>query len=181
MELPMTKIEFLFRQLDATVAWYKQAEDRGKFLIGLNALLVGVLDALIFVGTERIQAVRTAYTTPIWVLLGLVAAGLVASYSFIFFAMWPRHRSHDRATRPSEKLWFFGDVAQMTKGEHREAMATWDDDAVVETLVSQNHILSSNVWAKHQALSWAMALTIATLVGVFALGVAYAIGVAGAA
>jgi hypothetical protein len=66
----------------------------------------------------------------------------------------------------------------MTREEHKAALITWTEQNLEETLIAQNHILSRNVWAKHEALNWAIALTIVALVLLFALGMAYGIAVA---
>ena len=115
---------------------------------------------------------------PIWLLLTLSGITLVGSFLFILRAMWPRHQTHDKSIKASERIWFFGDINSMTRDAHKEAMANWSEHNVKETMLAQNYILSKNVWIKHQSLNWATALTIMAIVFLFALGVAYGIAVA---
>lgn len=176
-KLPMTKIEYLFKQFETILGWYKQSEEKAKFLIGLNTLVVGVVNGLVFVGADKMRAVRDVYSMPIWLLLGLSGIVLVASYLFVLRAMWPRHHARDFTLKITERLWFFGDIAAMSKEEHRSAMANWTEQDLENTMVAQNYILSRNVWIKHEALNWATALTIIALMLLFALGLAYGIAV----
>src|SRR3954452_14961854 len=109
----MTKLDFLFKQHEALLGWYKQSEEKGKFLVSLNTLVVGVVNGLVFVGAEKVKAVRSVYTVPIWVLLVLSGIALIGSYLLILRAMWPRHHVRDVSLKESQRLWFFGDVASM--------------------------------------------------------------------
>jgi hypothetical protein len=84
----------------------------------------------------------------------------------------------DTSLELSERIWFFGDIAAMTRGEHEKAMVDWTEQHLEATMIAQNYILSTNVWIKHEALNWAIALTIVALVLLFALGVAYGFAVA---
>ena len=174
----MNKLEYLFRQSETILGWYKQSEEKAKFLVGLNTLVVGVVTGLVFVGVEKMRAVREVYSTSVWLLLAVSGLVLVASYLFVLRAMWPRHHARDLASNPIEKLWFFGDIAAMSKEEHRSAIANWTEQDLEKTMVAQNYILSRNVWVKHEALNWAIALTIVALVLLFALGLAYGFAVA---
>lgn len=176
----MTRLEFLFRQHEALVGWYKQSEEKGKFLVTLNTLVVGVVNGLVFVGAEKVKAVRSVYTIPIWVLLVLSGIALIGSYLLILRAMWPRHRSRNISLKDSQRLWFFGDVALMPMERHREIMAGWSEPDLEATMIAQNYVLSKNVWIKHEALNWAIALSIGALVLLFALGVTYGFAVANA-
>ena len=174
----MTKLEYLLKQYENVLGWYKQSEDKAKFLVTLNTLVVGVVNGLVFIGADKVKAVRPLYTVPVWVLLALSGIALLGSYFFILRAMWPRHHSRDAALKASERIWFFGDVASMTRQEYRAAIVDWTDKDLEATLIVQNHILSNNVWIKHEALNWAIAFTIAALMLLFGLGVAYGIAVA---
>jgi hypothetical protein len=174
----MTKLEYLFKQFETILGWYKQSEEKAKFLVGLNTLVVGVVNGLVFVGADKMRAVRDIYSAPIWLLLGLSGVALVASYLFVLRAMWPRHHARDLRLELMERLWFFGDIAAMSREEHRAAIAIWTEQDLEKTMVAQNHILSRNVWVKHEALNWAVALTIIALVLILALGLAYGISVA---
>jgi len=75
-------------------------------------------------------------------------------------------------------MWFFGDVASMTRQDYETAVVEWTEQDLERTMIAQNHILSKNVWTKHEALNWAIAFTIVALMLLFALGVAYGIAVA---
>lgn len=174
----MTKIEYLFKQYENILGWYRQSEEKAKFLVGLNTLVVGVVNGLVFVGADKMQTARDVYTITIWLLLCLSGVALVTSYLFVLRAMWPRHHVRDLSLQVIEKLWFFGDIAEMSKEEHRAAIANWTEHDLEKTMVAQNYILSRNVWVKHEALNWAIALTIIALVLLFALGMAYGIAVA---
>jgi hypothetical protein len=174
----MTKLEYLFKQYETILGWYKQSEEKAKFLVGLNTLIVGVVNGLAFVGADNTQATRNVYSITIWLLLSLSGLALVSSYLCVLRAMWPRHHVRDLSLQVTEKLWFFGDIAAMSKNEHRAAIADWTEQDLEKTMVAQNYILSRNVWVKHEALNWAITLTIIALVLLFALGMAYGIAMA---
>lgn len=174
----MTKLDYLLAQYENVLGWYKQSEDKARFLVTLNTLVVGVVNGLVFIGADKVSASTPLYTTPIWLLLTLSGVALVGSYLFILRAIWPRHHTRDATLKPSERLWFFGDIASLTRQEYREAVSDWSDQALEGTMIAQNHILSRNVWIKHEALNWAIALTIVALILLFGLGVAYGIAVA---
>lgn len=173
----MTRLDYLLKQYENVLGWYRQSEDKAKFLVTINTLVLGVVNGLVFIGADKVRAVRPLYTLPIWLLLALSGLALLASYFFILRAMWPRHHSRDGALKASERLWFFGDVASITREEYRAAAMDWEHN-LEATMIAQNHILSRNVWTKHQALNWAITFTIVALMLVFGLGVAYGIAVA---
>ena len=79
----MSKLEYLFQHFETILGWYKQSEEKAKFLVGLNTLVVGVVNGLVFVGADKMRAVQGVYSVPIWLLLGLsgVAAAAVLSTS----------------------------------------------------------------------------------------------------
>lgn len=174
----MTKLDYLFKQHENVLSWYKQSEQKAKFLVTLNTLVVGVVNGLVFIGADKVRAIRPLFTMPIWILLTLSGIALVGSYLFILRAMWPRHHARDTSLEISERIWFFGNIASMTKEEHKKAIGNWTEQSVEATMIVQNYILSKNVLIKHEALNWAIALTIAALLLLFALGVAYGIAVA---
>jgi hypothetical protein len=171
----MTKLEYLYKQYENILGWYNQSEEKAKFLVTLNTVVLGVVNGLVFIGADRVRAILSLYTMPIWILLTLSGIALVASYLFILRAIWPRHHTMDTSLKLSERIWFFGDIASMTTEEHRQVMADWTEQNVEATLQAQIHILSRNVWIKHEALNWAISLTILALLLLFGLGVAYGI------
>ena len=174
----MSRLEYLLKQHESLRDWYKQSEDKAKFLVTVNTLVVGVVNGLVFVGADKFRTVRPIYTTPIWILLGLSGIALVGSYLFILRAMWPRHHTRDASLKDSRRIWFFGDIASMSREDHTAAVGEWSEQAFEEALIAQSHILSTNVWTKHEALNRAIALTIVALILLFVLGVAYAIAIA---
>lgn len=174
----MDKLDYLFKQYENILGWYKQSEEKAKFLVILNTLVVGVVNGFVFIGADKVRAVRELYTVPIWLLLTLSGIALVSSYLFVLRAIWPRHHTLDKSFEVSERIWFFGDIASMTREEHKKAMGEWDEQSAESTMVAQNHILSTNVWIKHNALNWAIAFSIVAFVLLFALGIAYGIAVA---
>lgn len=173
----MSKLDFLFRQLDTLLAWYRQAEEKAKFLVGVNTLGVGVVNALVFVGSEEIGGVRDLYSRPLWLLLGACALALAAFYLLVLRAIWPRHHAADGPLPPDERLWFFGHIAARTLEAHRAAMAGWNEEKLEASLVAQNHALSRNVWIKHEALGHATVCTVIALVLLLALGMTYALAI----
>lgn len=130
-----------------------------------------------FVGADKMRAVRDIYTIPIWLLLGLSGIALLLSFIFILRAMWPRHHARDPMLQNTEKLWFFGDVASLSRDVHRSTMDGCTEQDLEATMVAAIYNLSKNVWIKHNAINWAMAHTIAALIFLFGLGLAYAIAV----
>jgi len=175
----MTRLDYLFKQYENVLDWYKQSEEKATFLVTLNTVVVGVVNGLVFIGTDKIQAVGLLYTVPIWILLALSGLALTGSYLFILRAMWPRHHSRDASLKNSERMWFFGDVASMSREDYARVVVEWTEQGLERTLIAQNHILSRNVWTKHEALNWAIVFTITALMLLFAIGVAYGIAVSG--
>ena len=174
----MTKLDYLLGQYENILGWYKQSEEKAKFLVTLNTFVVGVVNGLVFVGAEKVRSAQLHYTMPIWLLLAVSGVALIGSYLFILRAMWPRHHSLDASLKVSERLWFFGDIASLTKQDYSAAVADWTEQDLEATMINQNHILSTNVWIKHEALNWAIAFTIVALIFLFGLGVAYGFAVA---
>jgi hypothetical protein len=174
----MTRLDYLLSQHSAVLDWYKQSEEKAKFLVTVNTVVVGIVNGLLFVGAEKVRTVPPLYTAPIWVLIILSGIALVGSYLFVLRAMWPKHHTRDTSLKAAERIWFFGDLASMSSEDHQRAMANWTEQDFEQSMIAQNYILSRNVWDKHDALNWAISLTIAALVLVFALGVAYGIAVA---
>jgi hypothetical protein len=174
----MTKLDYLFKQYENILGWYKQSEEKAKFLVTVNTLVVGVVNGLVFIGADKVRAIRPFYTLPIWLLLTLSGITLVGSYLFVLRAMWPRHHVLNTSIKASERIWFFGDIASLTKEEHKIVTDNWTEQNMEATMQTQNYILSKNVWIKHESLNWAIALTILAIVFLFALGVAYGIAVA---
>ena len=176
----MTKLDYLFKQYENILGWYRQSEEKAKFLVTLNTLVMGAVNGLVFIGADKVTAVRPLYTMPIWLLLTLSGIALIGSYLFVLRAMWPRHHSRNTSLKATERIWFFGDIASMTTEEHRTVMAGWTEQDTEVTMTAQNYVLSENVWIKHEALNWAIALTIAALMLLFFLGITYGITVANA-
>lgn len=174
----MTKLEYLFKQYENILGWYKQSEEKAKFLVTVNTLVVGVVNGLVFIGADKVRSILPLYTVPVWVLLTLSGITLVGSYLFVLRAMWPRHHVLDTSIKMSERIWFFGDIASFTREDHKQAIDSWSEQSMEATLLTQNYILSKNVWIKHESLNWAIALTILATVLLFALGVAYGIAIA---
>jgi len=61
----MTKLDYLFKHYENLLDWYKQSEEKGKFLVTLNTLVVGVVNGLVFIGADKVRAVGLLYTVPI--------------------------------------------------------------------------------------------------------------------
>ena len=172
----MTKLEYLFAQLNTSLDWYKSCEEKAKYLVGLNTVIVGGVNSLVFVGAERTHATHAFYADVLVILLALAGIALVGSFVFVLRSLWPRHHARIQGLNIMERLWFFGDIASMTPTEHRAAMDRWTEKDLENTMVVQNYILSTNVWRKHQALNRAIALTIGVLVLLLVIGVVHAVG-----
>ena len=54
MEPTMTRLDFLFQQYGNILDWYKQSETKSSFLVTINTLVVGVVNALVFVGVDKV-------------------------------------------------------------------------------------------------------------------------------
>jgi len=175
----MTKIDFLLRQVDTTLAWYKQSEDKAKFLVTINTAVVGVsTSGLVFVSSDNAQAAGQLLTGGVGALLLALGISLLLSFMCILRAVWARHHTLDRSLPDTRRLWFFGDVAGMSRERHTRAIGELTEESLPshleEMLVSQSHIFSTNVWRKHQALNWAIVFTVVAIGLLFVLGVAYA-------
>jgi hypothetical protein len=176
----MTKLDYLLKQYENLLGWYRQSEEKARFLVTINTLVVGVANGLVFVGADKVGAVRSLYVLPVWILLAGSGVALLASYVYILRALWPRHHAQIPATATpplDERLWFFGDVATMSRQAYGDALDAWTDQRFETAIIAQNHILSKNVWIKHEALNRAILCTIVALVLFFCLGVAYGIAV----
>jgi hypothetical protein len=173
----MTKVDFLLRQVDTTLVWYKQSEDKAKFLVTINTAVVTVASSLIFVSSGNPQAV--GQLRAVTVLLLVLGVSLLFSFICILRAVWARHNKLDSSLPEVRRLWFFGDVASMSDQQHAHAVGELTEESLPShleaMLVSQSHIFSTNVWRKHQALNWAIVFTILSVVLLLALGVAHAI------
>jgi len=174
----MTKIEYLFKQYENILAWYKQSEEKAKFILTLNTFIIGVVNGLVFIGADKIQYVQKLYTTWVWLLLIGSAIALVISYLFILRAIWPRHHFRDASLNIKERLWFFGDIASISREEFNAAFEDWAEADIEATMINQSYILSLSVWIKHEALNKAITFMILALLLFFALGIVYGISVA---
>lgn len=176
----MTRLEYLLRQSEAVGEWYRRAEDKARFVIGLDTVLLGVVNGLVFVGAEEARALRGSFAPLVGILLVLAGAALAASCLLVLQAVRSRHEARDAEASPMERMWFFGDIAAMSRAQHREAMAAWDEAGFERSLISQNHVLSRHVAAKYVAVNRAAACSIVALLLLFALGLVYGWAVAGA-
>jgi len=174
----MTRLEFLFSQHGNILDWYKQSETKSSFLVTINTLVVGVVNALVFVGVDKVALVKNVYGFSVWSLLALCGLALVASYLFILKAVRARHRGEVINLSDREKFWFFGHIASMSQDEHKKLMGQWSEENLEATMSAQNFILSKNVSIKFDSLNRAISLTIVSLILLFGLGIAYAIAVA---
>jgi len=174
----MSRLDYLLKLYDNLLGWYRQAEEKAKFLVTVNTFAVGVVNGLVFFGADRISPVVRTHAALIWTILALCGATLIGSYVFVLGAVWPRHHWLDVKLKPSQRMWFFGDINAMSMDEFAAGVHEWSDSSLEETMIAQTHILSRSVWRKHEALNWAIALTICSLVSLLGLGVAFAIAVA---
>jgi hypothetical protein len=83
----MTKIDFLFRQVDTMLVWYKQSEDKTKFLITINTAVVTVASSLVFVSSGKTHAAELLLDGQVSALL-LVLVSLLLSFGCILRAVW---------------------------------------------------------------------------------------------
>ena len=171
------RLEYLRAQYENILGWYKQSEEKAKFLVTINTLVVGVVNGLVFVGAEKIATVRRVYTVSLWVLLLLSGLALIGSYLFILRAVWARHGGEVLKLKDHERLWFFGDIAAMSREEHQKLLDDWSEEHLEASLSAQNYILSRNVKTKYDSLNLATSLTIVALVLLFILGVTYGLTV----
>lgn len=179
MERTMTKIDFLLRQVDTTLAWYKQSEDKAKFLVTINTAVVAVATSgLVFVSSDNAQAAGQLLAGRVGALLLVLGISLLLSFMCILRAVWARHQTLDRSLPDIRRLWFFGDVAGMSREHHAQAIGELTEESLPlhleAMLASQSHIFATNVWRKHQALNWAIVFTVVAIGLLFILGVAYA-------
>jgi hypothetical protein len=175
----MSQLEYLFKQYETVLGWYRQAESKGTLLHAINGALVAALNGLVFVGAEKLKNVHVTYNQSIKTLLILTSVCVVASYLFMLKAVWARHHGREPALSDKEKLWFFGHVAAMSRETYKRLLDPFVEADVVATMLSKNHILSQNVATKFDALNWAISLTIAAIVLFFILGMVYASAVIG--
>jgi len=152
----MTRLEYLFSQYESILGWYKQAEDKSKFLVTINTIVAGVVNGLVFVAADKAASVRAVLRPPLlWVLL-LATATWIGSCIFILRAVWARYHGKEPQLKEAERLWFFGHIAGMTREEHQAAVQTWTEEQMQATMTAQNHVLAGNVRKKFDALNWAI-------------------------
>jgi hypothetical protein len=175
----MTKIEFLKAQLGDTLDWYTRSEEKAKFLLSVDTAVVSVCTGLIFVGADDAAFVAAFLRGPmLWLLLAL-GLTVVLSFAGILDVLWARQATRDTNAPQADRLWFFGDIAEMSRERHATAIVALSD-ATLSTrleamLISQCHTLSVNVVRKHRALNWAISSTMAAVVLLFALAATYAL------
>lgn len=174
----MTRLDYLFKQYENILGWYKQAEEKNRFVVTMNAVGVGVVNGLVFLGVDKAKDAGVIYTNVLWTLLALCGLSLLGSYCLILVANWARHRVRKDGTKAEERLWFFGHIAEMNLREHELAMADWTLPRMEAAMIAQNRILSVNVKKK---LNDASVLTAAGFVFVFLLGMTYALAITNAA
>lgn len=175
VKLEFVRIEFLRAQYENTLDWYKQAEEKSKFLITVNMIGAGVINGLVFVSPSKSTDFMTVANFLVPSLLLLAGVSLIGSCMFILFTVWARHHGREPKLTTSEKLWFFGHIAEMQREDYSVAMRGLSEDQVKTTMIAQNHILACNVQRKFDSLNRAITLTIVALILLFALGVAYSI------
>lgn len=172
----MTRHEFLTARLAETLAWYRHCEEKAKFVIAINTTLVSVFAGLVFVaGDKRMQVLAPAPRGWVVLLLSSLAVCVLCALISVLRVLWARHSTVDTALPDVRRLWFFGDVAGMSRDDYTRALTTVEGaafDADVEAmLVSQNHLLATTVLRKHRALNWANGFTMVALACLFLLGV----------
>jgi hypothetical protein len=174
----MTRLEYLLHQFETVSEWYRRAENKARFAIGLDTVLLGVVNGLVFVGADEARAPRGAFAPLVGALLVLAGGALAASCLLVLQAVRSRHGVRDAEAPPAERIWFFGDIAEMSRAQHREIMAAWNEAGFGQSLISQIHVLSRNVTAKYVAVNLATAFSVAALLRLFALGLIYGWAVA---
>lgn len=60
----MTRLDYLFKQYENILSWYNQSENKAKYLVSINTLIIGATNGLVFVGTDKVSVVRPLYTMP---------------------------------------------------------------------------------------------------------------------
>lgn len=175
----MTRLEYLLRQSEAVGEWYRRAEDKARFVIGLDTVLLGVVNGLVFVGAEEARAarvVRAAGRYPAGARRsragGLLPTGAAGG---AFASRGPRRRGlADGADVVLRR--YRGDEPRAASRGHGRL----DEAGFERSLISQNHVLSRHVAAKYVAVNRAAACGIVALLLLFALGLVYGWAVAGA-
>jgi hypothetical protein len=168
MQSQSERSEYLRSQYENVLGWYKQAEDKAKFLVTVNTFLAAAINGLVFAAKPEI---RWPY------LLLLASLAFMTSFAFLLQDVWARHRpggaSRDSETslNEDEKLWFFGHISAMTREEHRRAVQNWSPEKLETTMTAEVYILSRNVQSKFDALNRAIIATVAGVLLLFALSV----------
>jgi hypothetical protein len=171
----MTRLEYLNHQNEAILDWYKQSEEKARFLITINTVVAGIVNGLVFLTPSALAQAKTVYTAPVWILLILLSAALIGSCIFILLGVGARHHGTPLKLLPTDRLWFFGHIAGMTWDEYEKLVRGWSEDQMDATMTVQNYILAVNVQKKFDALNLAISLTVASLALLFALGFAYTV------
>jgi hypothetical protein len=169
----LNRLEYLNRQHENMLGWYRQSEEKARFVVTINTFAAGIINGLVFIAVDKISAAKAVYTTPFWVLLLFSGMTLIGSYIFILLAVWARHRGPEPALKDTEKLWFFAHIASMTQEQHRALIQSLAGEHIEATMTAENHILAGNLKNKFDAVNWAISLTIVSLIVLFVLGVAY--------
>jgi hypothetical protein len=171
----MDRLEYLSNQYENILGWYKQSEEKARFLVTINTFAAGIINGLVFIASDKVPKMGAMYTTPVWSLVFVSAVALIGSYILILRAVWARHRGWEPALKDTERFWFFGHVAAMTREEHQALVQNWSEERMEATMTAQNYILAHNVRTKFDALNWAISLTIVSLILLFVFGVAHAL------
>jgi hypothetical protein len=99
----MTKLDYLFKQYETVLGWYKQIEEKAKSIVSVNTLAVGVVNGPVFIAADKVRAARSLYTMPIWVLLALSDLALIASYLFVLRALCPHGQLRNKILNKIQK------------------------------------------------------------------------------
>jgi hypothetical protein len=84
-------LEYLSKQYDNFLDWYKISEGKATFLVTINTVVAGGVTALVFNEGSKLVNLLPVYRLPVFCALVLAGVALLASYGFILRAMWARH------------------------------------------------------------------------------------------
>lgn len=171
----MRKREFLSGNHAELLAWYRHCEEKAKFIIAINTALVSVFAGIVFAGGGARMPATAIGNGGVAALLVMLGISVLASLLAVLRVLWARHYVVDTTLPEDMRVWFFGDIAGLSREAYARSIAAIPEDAldarVEAMLTSQVHILATSVMRKHRALNWAIGFTMAAVACQCLLGV----------
>ena len=170
MNNEISKLDYLFKQYDNLLFWHKHVQDLSKFLFAVNAVVIGIINGLFFLSDEKFSDKVSGNENQAKILVLLCALTMLISFLFLFRSIWAMHRKKPDNLRPSEEIWFFGHIAELSFSEFTSRIEDWSPDHALEALKSQIHIVSRHLKTRYDSINMGFTFTGISLLLLLAVG-----------